>query len=95
VSESAARTLSSEALSQASQVQEQLGLTPEELQQLAAKHPTIFRSPGHAQAAIDVARACGIEGNEVLGFLDAMAKDDLITHRRCSLRTAARTTRDR
>lgn len=76
VNETAAKAMSSEALAQASQVQEQLGLTPEQLQEIAAKHPTIFQTPGHAQAAVDVAKACHIEGNEVLGFLDALAKDD-------------------
>lgn len=72
----AAKALSSEALKQASQIQDQLGLTAEQLQVIAAKHPEIFQSPGHAQGAIDAAKACGIKNSDVPGFLDALAQDD-------------------
>jgi hypothetical protein len=69
-------TLSSDALQEASMVQQQLGLTPTQLQALAKNHPEVFtRGPGYSQAVIDVASANGIKGNAVEGFLDAAQKD--------------------
>ena len=71
-----AQTLSSNALQEASMVQQQLGLTPAQLQTLAKNHPEVFTlAPGYTQAVINVAEANGIKGGAVNGFLDAAEKD--------------------
>ena len=54
-----------------------LGLNAQQLQDLAGQHPEIFnRGPGYAQAAINVAKAAGMQGGDVLPFLNAAAKDN-------------------
>lgn len=76
VNEETAKALSSDQLQDATLLQ-QLRLSPEQLQELAEKHPEIFsRGQGGAQSVIDVANANGIRGEDVAGFLDAVAKDD-------------------
>jgi hypothetical protein len=71
-----AKTLSTDALEAASILQEQLDLTPQQMQEIAKKHPEVLQSPGHANGLVVVAKACGIEGDDVPGFIDALAKDD-------------------
>jgi hypothetical protein len=71
-----AETLSDSALESATVLQDQLDLTPEQLQQITTKYPGILESAGHAEAIADVAQACGIKGEDVPGFIDALAKDD-------------------
>jgi hypothetical protein len=76
VDEAAAKTLSSDALKDATLL-EQLKLTPDQLQELAEKHPEVFAAgQGGTQSVIDVANACGIKGDDVGAFLDAVAKDN-------------------
>jgi hypothetical protein len=73
----AARSLSGDALEEATTLQDQLKLSPQELQDLAAKHPELFTGgPGAAQAVVDAVTASGIEGKDVLPFIDRIAKDD-------------------
>jgi hypothetical protein len=56
---------------------QQLNLSPKQLQDLAEKHPEVFSGGrGGAQSVLDVANANGIEGEDVEGFLDAVAKDN-------------------
>lgn len=68
--------LSNEASAQAAQLRDGLDLTPGQVQAIAAGHPDIFASPGHAQAALDVLAANGIDGAHALEFLDAARADD-------------------
>jgi len=76
VNEEAAKALSSDQLQDATLLQ-QLKLSPEQLQELAEKHPEVFSAgKGAAQSVLDVANANGIKGEDVEGFLDAVAKDD-------------------
>jgi hypothetical protein len=76
VEEETAKTLSSDQLKDASLLQ-QLKLSPEQLQELAEKHPEVFSGgQGGTQALIDVANANGIKGDDVEGFLDAVTKDN-------------------
>jgi hypothetical protein len=76
VDEAAAKTLSSDALKDATLL-EQLNLTPAQLQDLAQKHPEVFAAgQGGTHSVIDVANANGIKGDDVGGFLDAVAKDN-------------------
>ncbi len=51
-----------------------LGLTPAQIQDLAKRHPTLFDAPGLAQAAIDAAKACGMKGQDAVGFIDMLSK---------------------
>ncbi|WP_235685315.1 phage tail tape measure protein [Corallococcus silvisoli] len=53
-----------------------LGLSPEQIQDVAKRYPTLFDAPGLGQAAIDAAKACGMKGQDAVGFIDAMAKDN-------------------
>lgn len=72
----AADALSSDALQEADKVQQQLNLTPDQLQDLAKNHPEIFTNgPGVTQSVIDVVKACGVQGLNVEGFIDALAQD--------------------
>jgi hypothetical protein len=76
VDEKAAVALSSDGLQEANKVQQQLNLTPDQLQGLAGAHPEIFnRGPGVTQSVIDVVKACGVQGLNVQGFVDALAQD--------------------
>jgi len=61
---------------EASMLQGSLGLTPDQVQQLAKSHGDVFGAPGYAQAFIDVAAANGIKGADVTPFLDAVARDN-------------------
>jgi hypothetical protein len=77
IEEGAAKSLSGDALEDATALQQQLHLSPEQLQELAAKHPEVFTgNPGITQSVADVASANGIQGADVLPFLDAAAKDN-------------------
>jgi hypothetical protein len=77
IDEGAAKALSGNALQDATTLQQQLHLSPEELQVLAVKHPEVFTgNPEVTQSVADVASANGIQGADVLPFLDAVAKDD-------------------
>jgi hypothetical protein len=77
LTEDAAKSLSSDAAQEATTVQQQLKLSPDQLQSLAAAHPELFnRGPGYTQAVISFANANGIQGQDVKGFLDAAQKDD-------------------
>jgi DNA-binding PadR family transcriptional regulator len=70
-----ARTLA-EGDEQPELLSEQLEMSPEEIQELAKEHPELFEAPGYTQALIDAARAVGLEGDEVNGFIDALENDD-------------------
>ena len=61
---------------EASMLQQSLGLTPDQVQQLAKSHGDVFGAPGYAQAFTDVATANGIKGADVTPFLDAVARDN-------------------
>jgi hypothetical protein len=77
VDEAAAKTLSGDALQEATTLQQQLHLSPTDLQELAQKHPEVFNGgAGVAQSVVDVANANGISSGDVLPFLDAVAKDN-------------------
>jgi hypothetical protein len=72
-----AGTLSSDGLQEASQIQQQLGLSASQLQSLAAQHPEVFNSgEGYAQGFIAVASAAGVKGSNVAGFLDTVAQEN-------------------
>jgi cell division septum initiation protein DivIVA len=74
--EEVARTLSTDQLGDASRLQT-LDLSPKQLQDLAEKHPELFSAgQGGAQSVVDVAKANGIKGEDVEGFLDAVSKDN-------------------
>ncbi|MEA3180057.1 MAG: hypothetical protein QOI59_3580 [Gammaproteobacteria bacterium] len=76
VDEEAAKALSADELKDATLLQ-QLKLSPEQLQELAEKHPEVFSAgQGGAQSVLDVANANGIKGEDVEPFLDAVAKDN-------------------
>jgi LysM repeat protein len=62
--------------SETSMLQHDLGLDPQQIQQLARNHPDVFGAPGYAQSFIDVASANGIKGADVNPFLDAVAHDN-------------------
>ncbi|MFL6604261.1 MAG: hypothetical protein ACJ8R9_23415 [Steroidobacteraceae bacterium] len=77
IEEDAAKSLSGDALREATTLQQQLHLSPEQLQELAVKHPEVLTgNRGATQSVADVASANGIKGEDVLPFLDAVAKDD-------------------
>ena len=77
IEEGVAKSLSGDALREATTLQQQLHLSPEELQELAAKHPEVLTgNPAVTQGVADVASSNGIHGKDVLPFLDAVAKDD-------------------
>jgi hypothetical protein len=77
VEEGAAKSLSGDALQEATTLQQQLHLSPADLQELAQKHPEVFNGgAGVAQSVVDVANANGIKSGDVLPFLDAVAKDN-------------------
>ncbi len=76
VDEGAIEALADEAAGPAGQLREGLGLSPEQMQQLAASHPDIFRAPGYANAIVDVLQANGIDADHAVEFLDALRKDD-------------------
>jgi len=61
---------------EAAQLQKDLGLTPDQIQQLAKNHGIVLGAPGYAQAFIDVANANGVKGADVNPFLDAVARDN-------------------
>ena len=61
---------------QPTQLSEQLGMSPEEIQELVQNHPELFLAEGYTQALIDAARAAGLEGDEVNGFIDALERDN-------------------
>lgn len=76
IEENAAKTLSSDAVGEANNLRDSLGLSAEQVQEVAERHPELFGAPGYAQSVIDVVKACGIHGGDVEGFIDALAKDD-------------------
>jgi hypothetical protein len=72
-----AGALSSDGLQEASQIQQQLGLSASQLQSLAAQHPEVFNSgKGYAQGFIAVASAAGVSGSNVAGFLNTVAQEN-------------------
>jgi hypothetical protein len=72
-----AGALSSDSLQEASQIQQQLGLSASQLQNLAAQHPEVLNSgKGYAQDFIAVASASGVSGSNVAPFLSAVAHDN-------------------
>jgi hypothetical protein len=76
IEEDAAKTLSSDAVGEANNLRDSLGLSAEQVQEVAEKHPELFGAPGYAQSVIDVVKACGLKGEDAAGFIDALAKDD-------------------
>lgn len=55
----------------------QLGLSPQQAQQILADHPEAFdQGTPQTQALINVAKACQIQPGDADGFLAALAKDD-------------------
>ncbi|WP_224245985.1 hypothetical protein [Hyalangium gracile] len=70
-----ARTLA-EGDEQPTQFSEELGMSPEDIQELARNHPVLFEAPGYSQSLIDAAKAAGLDGDEVNGFIDALSEDD-------------------
>lgn len=55
---------------------ETLELDVEQVQSLLLAHPDIGGSRGHAQAFLDVAKANGLAGDDVLAFADALGEQD-------------------
>lgn len=53
-----------------------LNMTPEQVQSLIKSQPGIAFSPGHAQAFVDAAKACGLEGAQVQPFAEKLAQKD-------------------
>lgn len=53
-----------------------LNMTPEQVQALIKSQPGIAFSPGHAQAFVDAAKACGLEGAQVQPFAEKLAQDN-------------------
>jgi hypothetical protein len=53
-----------------------LDMTPEQVQSLIKSQPGIAFSPGHAQAFVDAAKACGLTGSEVQPFAEKLAQDN-------------------
>ncbi|MGO4779489.1 hypothetical protein AB4084_28860, partial [Lysobacter sp. 2RAB21] len=53
-----------------------LNMTPEQVQSLIKSQPGIAFSPGHAQAFVDAAKACGLTGAEVQPFAEKLAQDN-------------------
>jgi hypothetical protein len=80
VDEATAKTLSGDALQEATTLQKGLGLNVTQIQDLAATHPEIFTDPGTAQGIVDAAKTCGISNEDVQGFVDALAKDDPMSY---------------
>jgi len=80
VEEATAKTLSGDALQEATTLQKGLGLNAEQLQELAATHPEVFADASTAQGIVDAAKTCGISNKDVQGFVDALAKDDPMTY---------------
>lgn len=77
VDPTAAAALSSDALQETDKVQQQLGLSADQLLKLAANHPGVFdQGPGTANAVIDAAKVLGLKGGQVQGFLDAAKNDN-------------------
>ncbi|WP_233166388.1 hypothetical protein [Archangium sp. Cb G35] len=61
---------------QPQQLADDLGLSPEQIQELAKNHPDIFDAPGLGGAVIDAAKACGMEGEDAVEFIDKLAEDN-------------------
>jgi hypothetical protein len=80
VDEATAKTLSGDALQEATTLQKGLGLNVTQIQELAATHPEISTDPGTAQGIVDAAKTCGISNEDVQGFVDALAKDDPMSY---------------
>lgn len=53
-----------------------LDMTPEQVQSLIRSQPEIAFSPGHAQAFVDTAKACGLSGADVQPFAETLARDN-------------------
>lgn len=51
-----------------------LGLSPAQIQDLAKRYPTMFDAPGLGQSVIDAAKACGMKGQDAVGFIDSLSK---------------------
>jgi hypothetical protein len=65
VNEDIATALSSDAAQESSAIQQQLELNPDQMQQLATRHPDIFeQGPIPAQAFINVAQATAMHGQD-------------------------------
>jgi hypothetical protein len=73
--EAIAKTLSGDALQEATTLQSALKLSAKQLQDLAATHPEVFTDAGTTQGIIDAAKVCDISAQNVQGFVDALAKD--------------------
>ncbi|OJH42498.1 hypothetical protein [Cystobacter ferrugineus] len=52
-----------------------VGLTPAQIQSLAVSHPEVFASARAAQDAVEFARVCGMRGDNVRKFFDALSQD--------------------
>ncbi|EPX60675.1 hypothetical protein D187_001324 [Cystobacter fuscus DSM 2262] len=52
-----------------------VGLTPAQIASLAVSHPEVFASARAAQHAVEFAQACGMRGDNVRKFFDALAQD--------------------
>ena len=76
IDERAVAALADEAAGPAGQLREGLGLSPGQMQQLAASHPDAFRSPGHVNTIVELMQANGIDADHAVEFLDALRKDD-------------------
>lgn len=77
VDETAAKALSSDGMSEANKLQQQLNLSPDDLQKLAGTHPEVFnQGAGVTQSVMDVVKATGLAPGDVNGFIDAVAKDN-------------------
>jgi hypothetical protein len=61
----------------ASTFAQQLGLSPDQAQEILEAHPEAFDQGGnYTQGVINAVKACQIKPDDVNGFLSAMAKDD-------------------
>jgi hypothetical protein len=77
IDETAAKALSSDGMSETNKLQQQLNLSPDDLQKLAGTHPEIFnQGAGVTQSVVDVVKATGLAPGDVNGFIDAVSKDN-------------------
>lgn len=55
---------------------EETGMSPEQVQELMSKHPEVFSNPVHQERFAEAAKACGLQGENVLKFAEALKKDN-------------------
>jgi hypothetical protein len=55
---------------------EESGMSPEQVQELMSKHPEVFSNPGHQERFAEAAKACGLQGDDVIKFAEALKKDN-------------------